>query len=419
MGKHLTFLIFIFSFIFFVNCTERERLNPIDPNNRKTSGRPQGLKIYSEYDQAVLQWNSLELNDFLGYRIYRQTGLDTAFHLVNLTPPDSSVFTDKNLIFGQKYEYQVSVLGTDFESERSDSVSIIPGPSTIWATDVYNRRIMKISHDCAHEIFQIPVDGYPWEVVVDHENENVWYIDILLNQVCLISGNDYHLVASMPNGEPIDIALDVQNDRVWVADETQGKIFVFSRSGDQLYEIGGFALPSGLDCYFKDGSCWIPDNKARTVTKLSKKGTMRIQIKDLIFPQAVAINQTTGDFWVADSSRILKYDVEGNLLLQIEEGVNAPSALAVDSANGRCWVIDINNFRSRSRLLCFDENGSKIVEVPDLNYPMNLAINPFDHSCIIAESGNGSIVKISEDGAILGTIAGYAYPRGLFLEYMR
>ncbi|HEX9972331.1 MAG TPA: hypothetical protein VGD14_09695 [bacterium] len=419
MGKNQRLLLVLIICLALFYCTDRERLNPIDPKNQETGGRPRGLKIYSENDQAILQWSSLQLKDFLGYRIYRQTGNDPAFQIIYLIPPDSAVFIDKRLPFGQKCQYQISVLGLDFESERSDTVSIIPGPTTIWATDVYNRRIMKISHDGAHEIFQLPVDGYPWEIVVDREKENIWYVDILLNRIYLISGDDYKIIASLPNGEPIDIALDVQNDRVWVADETQGKIFVFSRSGDQIYEIDGFLKPSSLDCYFKDGSCWITDFKARTLTKLSKKGTMRIQIKNLIFPQAVSVNQTTGECWVADSSRVLKYDADGNLLITIETEVKAPIALAVDSVNGNCWVSDLNYFGARSRLICFNGNGDKLLDLPELNLPLNLAANPFDHSCIVAESGNGRILKISEDGTIFGLIEGYAYPRGLYLEYVR
>ncbi len=419
MGKNLTLLLFLISCLVLPCCTDRERLNPIDPKNSETGGRPQGLKIYSEYDEAILEWSSLQLKDFLGYRIYRQTGSDTAFQLVYLTPPDSAMFIDKRLPFGQKVQYQISVLGLDFESVRSDTVSIIPGPSIIWATDVYNRRIMKISHDGAHEIFQLPVDGYPWEVVVDREKENIWYVDILLNRVYLISGDDYKIVVSLPNSEPIDIALDVQNDRVWIADEAQGKIFAFSRSGDQIYEIDGFLKPSRLDCYFKDGSCWITDFKARTVTKLSKKGTIRIQIKNLILPQAVSINQNSGECWIADSSRVLKFDADGSLLTTIEAEVNSPIALAVDSVNGNCWVSDLNYFGPRSRLICFDGNGSKLFELPELNWPQNLVANSLDHSCIVAESGAGRILKVSEDGAIFGLIEGYAYPRGLYLESMR
>ena len=38
---------------------------------------------------------------------------------------------------------------------------------------------------------------------------------------------------------------------------------------------------------------------------------------------------------------------------------------------------------------------------------------------IVAESGAGRILKISEDGTIFGLIEGYAYPRGLYLEYVR
>ena len=419
MKRNLNIIQFVILIVILFSCIDRERLNPIDPQNPGTGGRPQGLRVYSEYDQVFLEWNSLQLKNFLGYRVYRQTGNNPEFQFIYLTPPDSSAFIDKRVSFNQRYHYQVSALGLDFESERSDTVSIIPGPTNIWTSDVYNRRIIKISHDGAHEIFQFPVDGYPWEIAVDRDDNSIWYLDILLNRVYRIAGENYNIVASLSKGKPIDIALDTINNRVWIADQNQGKIFVFTRSGDQIYEISGFIKPSSLDCFFKDGSCWVTDLTARTLTKLSKTGAMRIQIKDLIFPQMVAVNQANGNCWVADSSRILKYDMNGSLLKKIETEVRVPSALAVDSANGNCWVLDFDQFGARARLICFDANGEKLFELPDLNWPQNLTVNPYDQGCIVAESGNGRILKISSEGAIIGQIEGYAYPRGLYMEYRR
>lgn len=419
MRKILIALFMIIILAASFDCAERERLNPIDPKNPETGGRPRGLKIYSEYDRAILEWSAVPVENFLGYKIYRRSHADPSFQFFYQTPPESSIFIDKRLTYGLKYHYQISVLGADFESERSDTVSIIPGPSIIWATDVYNRRIMKISHDGAHEIRQLPVTGYPWDIVVDRESGTIWYVDILSNQVYLLLGESYQIVASLPTGEPSDIALDVANYQVWVADETQGKIFVFNKSGEQLYEIDGFQTPASLDCFEKDGSCWIADTKTKVVTKLSKKGTIRTQIKNLIFPRAVSVNQTTGECWIADSSRILKYDQDGNLLMKLETAIRAPFALSVDSDNGTCWILDANATGAPSRLMRFTSNGDIVFELSTFNWLSNLVVNPIDHSCIVAETGTGRILKISEDGTIFGISAGYVYPRGLYLEYER
>ena len=417
--RKIIYVLLLIATIFISHCSDRERLNPIDPKNPETGGSPHGLRIYSEYDRAVLQWDAIPIKNFLGYRIYRKGGGESLFQLIHLTPPDSNFFVDKKLNFGESYHYQISVLGGDFESARSDTVSVIPGPTSIWATDVFNRRIIKIAHDGAHEILQIPVDGYPWDLALDDASGKLWFADIFLNRVYQISDQIPNAIATLTNGEPIDIALDQKNDLVWVADETQGKIFVFSKQGQPINEISGFKKPSSIDCFFEDGSCWVSDSRAGTLTKISKTSAIAVQIKELFAPSSVSVNQKTGECWVADSSRVIKFDFKGNQKLMLETGLRSPTTLAVDSDNGNCWVLDLHFFANQSTLICFNEQGVRLFEFSGLTYPENLAINPYDHSCIVADSGNGRILKIASDGTLEGQLTGYDYPRGLAVEYMR
>ena len=402
----------------FLCCTDRDKLNPIDPQNPESGGRPQLWRIYSEYDRVILQWNQLQLKGIQGYQIYRKQESESKFNPIHLAPPDSNRYIDNGLVYDKRYDYFVTVVGGDFETASSDTVSIIPGPTIIWATDVYNRRILKISHDGAHEIKQIPVDGYPWALAYDNENNVLWYTDIFLNRVYRIQSQTFEIVLNLPYGEPNDIVLDKINNRIWVADETQSKIFVFNREGEKVGEVSGFQKPVSLDYFWKDGSSWVADSKAETVNKISKAFQTFVQIKDLINPTSVSVNQLTGDCWVADSSRILKFDTKGRLNLTIEPQVNFAKYLAVDSELGNCWVLDYSFFAYHSRLICFDANGDQLLELSGLSWPENITVNPYDHSCIVADSGAGRILKISIDGTILGQVAGYDYTHGLFVEYI-
>jgi DNA-binding beta-propeller fold protein YncE len=411
----IIFLTFIFCFL--SHCTDRKRLNPIDPQNPETGGRLRGLRIYSEQDRVVIQWKQLQLKDIQGFRIYRKQDSDLPFNPIHLAPPDSNQFIDYGLVYNKKYDYFVTILGGDFETPGSDTVSIIPGPTIIWATDVYNRRILKISHDGAHEIKQIAVDGYPWALAYDNENNVLWYTDVFLNRVYNIKSQTAEIVLDISYGEPIDLVMDKSNDRVWVADETQGKIFVFNRQGEKVGEKGGFERPVSIDCFLSDGSCWIADSKTKTVTKISNTLQTIVQIKDLIDPTSIAINQLSGDCWVADSSRILYFDIKGRLKLTIASQVSFPRYLAVDSESGNCWILDFSFFASQSRLFCFNNDGDKLLEIPGFSWPENLKINPYDQSCIVTDSGAGRILKISLDGTIIGQITGYDYTRGLFIEF--
>ena len=320
------------------------------------------------------------------------------------------------MVYNKKYEYFITVLGGDFETSASDTVSIVPGPVIIWATDVYNRRILKISNDGSHEITQIPVDGYPWALAYDSENSTLWYTDVFLNRVYRMQSQDFEVPLNETYGAPIDMVLDKNNDQVWIVDETQGKISVFNRQGVKLGGRSGFENPISIDCDLNDGSCWVADSKARTVTKISASLEMTLQIKDLINPTSVSVNQTTQDCWVADSTRILKFDLKGGSRLTLESQGDFLRYLAVDSETGNCWVLDFSFFADQSRLICFNNNGEKLFELSGFTYPENLKIDTYDNSCIVTDSGAGRILKIGLDGSIIGQVSGYDYTRGLFIE---
>jgi len=397
-------------------CSDRKRLNPIDPRNPATEGRPKIVKIYSELDRAILQWQSLHLKGLRGYQIYRRKDSEQTFKAVHLAPPDSNQFIDTGLTYNRKYYYFLTVVAEDFETPGSDTVTVIPGPTITWATDVYNRRLLKISHDGMHEIRQIAVDGYPWEVIYDDENNALWYTDVFLNRVYRIKSQTFRIILELPFGEPIDMVFDKNHNRIWVLDETRGKIFVFNRQGEKVGEKSGFAKPVAIDCFRKDGSCRVVDTKRATVTRISTTMQTNKEISQLIHPTSVSINQLTGEFWVADSSRILKFDIRGKQQLSIARPAKFLKYLTVDSELDRCWVLDVSIFARQSRLLCFNSEGDKLLELKGLSYPENLTINPYDHSCIVADSGAGRILKVSLQGTIIGQVTGYDYTHGLFVE---
>ncbi len=416
MKRTINLLFIIINLNLIIRCTDRERLNPIDPQNPETAGRPQGLRIYSEYDRAVLQWRHLNLNGIEGYRIYRKQASDSAFIPKALASLDSNQYVDYGLAYNKKYDYYITVIGEDFETPSSDTVSIIPGPTIIWATDVYNRRILKISHDGAHEIKQIPVEGYPWAIAYDNEKDALWYTDVFLNRVYRTDSQIYKIVLDIPDSDPIDLAMDRNNNQIWIADQIQGKIYMFDRLGAPKGENGDFKEPVSIDCDLSDGSCWVADSKAKTVTKISNTFNPTVQIHDLIKPTSVSVNQKSGDCWVADSLRVLKFDATGRQILALEPQCNFLRYLTVDPEIGYCWVLDFSYSVDQSHLLCYNNDGDQLLVFTGLNQPENLKANPYDHSCIVADSGANRILKISLNGTIIGQVNGYNYLIGLFIE---
>ncbi len=415
----LFLLIVLIQALFF--CADRKRTNPLDPKNPETLGKPQNLRVYSESDNVFLSWNPVYLENLRGYRIYRKSGTESEFHSIKDVSADSSIFVDKNVTYYKRYTYRITILGEDFETEPGDTVSIIPGPTIIWAGDVYDRHIFKLSHDCSHEILHIPVAGYPWALFLEKSTNRLWLTDVLFNEVVRVdlATQSQVILERFYYGDPVDVVVDEKNNLVWAADEDSGVVHIYDRSGLKLKEIPDFQKISDIDCFFADGTCWVVDYKQNKLFSIRKNFQMADSKVEFTNPFRIAINQTTGAIWVLDDVRLLKLTQLGKMEFVVNFQFNNPYSLAVDSENGNCWVLDWYSGAGNSKILCFSETGQLLLEKSGFSYPENLVVNPDDHGCIIADTGNGRFVKLTSSGEIIGEMDGFFYPYGIAIEYER
>src|SRR5262245_48336434 len=104
MGRLLALLI---AALLTAGCSNRERLNPLDPANTSTRGAPQGFAAIAGDGLVELSWNALQPKDWvLGYRIFRRIESGTFDRLADL-PPNSSQYLDVGLANDVDYTYHI------------------------------------------------------------------------------------------------------------------------------------------------------------------------------------------------------------------------------------------------------------------------------------------------------------------------
>lgn len=413
------FLIFILIPFWYFSCVERDRSNPLDPKNPDTEGKPKGLKIYSELDKVFLSWKPVELSDIVGYQIYRREALDEDFIPIHMTTEDSTSYVDQNIQFEKKYIYRITVFGEDFESAPSDSVSIIPGPTSFWLGDVYSRQIIKLTHDCAHEILRISVDGYPWSIGLDEKTNNLWFTDIFMSRLMRLNLDnfDYSFVSDFSAGQLIKLKIDNTRDKIWIADSRNGTVEVVNMAGSRVQQITGFSNIRDLDVFERNGVCWVVDSGNKNVISINSNYSITEEVANLQAPSDIAINQNTGHFWIIDNLTVSKYDNNGTEYFSIDSMLTNPIELVVDPHDGKCWVLDWLSDANNSKLFCFNESGNKILEVSGFTYPENVIVNPHDHGCVVVDSGSGKIFKVSSTGEFDNESLLFDYPYGLIVIY--
>ena len=215
MTKRLLWFVLVFLFL---SCSERQRLNPLDPLNPKTGGRPTGLRIISEYKTVTLWWDRVNVKNLQGYNLYRKKGGDQIFHKIAVVSPDSSQFSDRDVCYGITYSYRLSAFTTSFESPLSEAVSITPGPTFNWVVDTYRGKVVKLTFDGLHQIFTIGGFGLPMAITPDRKGKGVWVVDYFYGKVYKISHNGRILSSFTGFSMPRDLDVDTLRGNIWVVD---------------------------------------------------------------------------------------------------------------------------------------------------------------------------------------------------------
>jgi len=192
------------SLLLFLHCSDRERLNPLDPENPFTNGAPTGIRLYSQRDTVVLQWSPMQVNSLRRYYIYRAVD-NAALALYDSVAGHVIEYIDDSLVFDKQYTYALQAKTEYDKSRLSQSLSVVPGPF-----DDCNRLI---------EFY----DGFtPTDLAV--VQDRIYFTNLWDNSLKMIDTSGE--VHSFEIGEaPVDLAYD----------SSSGLIYILGRDNNSLY----------------------------------------------------------------------------------------------------------------------------------------------------------------------------------------
>jgi hypothetical protein len=392
------------------SCSDRDRINPLDPKNPKTWGRPTGFKVISIQDTVFLNWDSIELRDLVAYKIYRKKQSEQGLSVYKLVDPELNSFKDLDVEFGIDYTYQLSVLGSSYESARSDSLAIVPGPTFNWAADNATNQLIKLTHDARYPILRTS----SFFTIVDLEpnpvSGEIWVLERLnrfTGNAIRVSKDGQVLRPLIPFIGPVDAALHINSSSLWVADFEDGRVAKLDSIGNRLLTITSFTRPTAVDVDQRTGACWVIDAITQRIAKINSDGAHIYEATfQFIAPQSVAVNSTDGSVWVADSTRVVKLSENGDFELTLNAPFNFASKLDVNEITGDVWVIDL----TASTVCKFSADGQKLIAVAGFSQPADLSVNFYDQGCLIADTENQRLVKVTSEGEIAAIFSEIGIP---------
>ena len=211
-------------------CSQRERMNPLDPHNPDTQGAPSGMSIFSNRDSVFIRWNPVDINNMVEYAIYRSQGETDLEKIIGLAP-EFSDYLDLQVEYDRSYRYALQI-ETDYDlSAFSDTLEIVPGPYNLWVADFHGFSVSRISYDGSH---RMAIQSFPAPIAFAFlTGQNLGFVANYWDKQISVIDQNINILRNIPlNDSPVDMQIDPQNERILVLLREQNSLSEYGFTGE-------------------------------------------------------------------------------------------------------------------------------------------------------------------------------------------
>jgi|GEM_PF-1552848 len=322
-------IICLFAFII-VSCSEREHLNPLDPDNPDTRGAPENIQIVSNRQTATLSWSPVRLPSMEKYYIYKGIG-DPNLTLYDSVAANHFSYVDSELLYDKTYFYAVQAITKFDKSKISSSVSTIPGPFNFILADYYGQSLIKLTYDGNNRMQIINSNPTGVEVL----NGIVFYTNLWSNSLAIMDATNVAETIQM-DGAPVAMA----------SDKTNNRLFILTRDNDRLLTLSSVGQ--------------LIDNRRLPY--------------NVLFETDVAFDETGPGLWITskDNDSIFYYDLLTDNFQTVSTDFDAPDEIVIDPNRTGSWIA------SRQGLLFVDTKDAPVRYLFDYSF-YDLSLNPISN----------------------------------------
>lgn len=411
----MRYLLILLTGLMTVACSNRERANPLDPDNPITHGAPTGFQAVANRRNATLTWDPMVVDDLIGYNIYKSV----AGEPFQVTPviPNSTRFQDLNLTYDTTYAYAVQAVTEWGESRLSPPDTLIPGPYNFWIADFYNSAVWRISYDGAHvlgrEYFNSPDavvyqpgEGRVW--VADYYDRAVYYLDVHFTKIGPVA----------LTGRPIDMAADTTSGTIHVLQKFPGLITQVSPDGTIRRTLGApdsVDINAALAVDAAAGFLWF-SNPVSPISgniyrcdPFSSGGEWEL-MASLAYPRQIVADPTAGGCWVATDSGVVRIDIAGHLTSYLTD--HRVLDISLNPVNGDCYYVAKTD-GGEQWVVGYLTGQPSLQSVTILNndYPnlANIQVLPGEEQAgfLVSQKFTGRILRFDPDGNLIGQLDGF------------
>ena len=160
----------------------------------------------------------------------------------------------------------------------------------------------------------------------------------------------------------------------------------------------------------------MTDRDGGRILRYTWEGSQNLSVSsDLTAPGALAYDPGLGQLWVGDGALLKRVDEQGSVqtIAELEYPV---VALAADPVRSECWALLEPRNGYQDIVIRVDASGTVLSRTDGFIYAGSLAVNPDNGDCLVADTGNGRIVRLNSKGEIVAENKAFVEPWAIVIQ---
>ncbi len=416
-------LLFSLVTLLITTCSERERLNPLDPLNPVTKGKPPAVKLSSDEKSIFLSWSDIGLDGIQRFNLWRKDGSDITDSVLIEVAPEVTELVDTAPDYDVKLSYRLSAETDGWESPLSDPESITPGPFNYWIADYWGTTLTRLSYDGGHLLFQ-SYDYFPVSLEYDPVSSHLWLASHYPHRLERLNDSGEAELEIELDAPPVDITLNTDTGDIYLILAGTPVLLHFDRDGVEAEPITIPLVPSAgaqIAIIQQTETLWIalPDSSAVLRMGATDSGDYGL-FTDIQNPRQVSPLQAKRMIWIATDSGLISIDDDNTIVTHLSGYYIVD--LDVNQAQESVWAVAYDSdSRSWTVFKIYESAGewkSETVATPFSDYLSKIRVNPgLDHSgLMLYDELNREVVRVSPEGEELGRYGSFTFRLNMAVE---
>jgi len=399
-------------------CSRRAHLNPFDPDNPDTGGRPEDFVALAANQGVILRWRATSSPGLIGYQIFRRGPDDADYRpLTGVLPAVTSSIGDFGLANGRDHRYRIYyVFDRGLGALPAEDVAT-PGPLRPWVSDYDARLLVRLTADGRHLAETLnPTGAVPAALDVDPVTGTVW--------TC---GPDGGVLAWNPGtGQrmlfqgfpmPVSVLVDRVGRSVWIGDAINDQAVHLDLSGVPVDPpvLTSLDWPGSLALDERTRALWVVEQDGNRVRKYSASGAL-LGTASVDLPSRVSVDEVTHEAWVTSfqRGRVVRLSPFA-VPLDTITACSGPIGIVADPLRQRVWVADA----SGSQVVALRHDGTVEFRIGNQPDAREVALDDSTGEVWATLPAAGAVSRLSPDGREILRVGGMTAPYAIALDDLR